>query len=82
MIKKILISGFFAVILIGSCGFSSTASVPDMSGSPGSIVQVPVEIDDASGIAGFQLTIAFDQNVLEAQQVSTGNLTDGWLIFL
>lgn len=81
MIKKILISGFFAGIVICSQGFSSTVSIPNMSGSTGSIIQIPVEIDDASGIAGFQLSLTFNENILKAMEVISGGLTDNWMIF-
>ena len=67
-------------LIVNKC-FSSVVSIPDMTGSPGSIVKIPVEIDNASGICGFQLVISFDQNILEAIQAETGILTENWLIF-
>ncbi|MCM8759082.1 MAG: cohesin domain-containing protein [Candidatus Omnitrophica bacterium] len=81
MMRKILISSVLIAMVVVLESFSATVSIPDMSGSTGSIVKIPVEIDDASGIAGFQLTLNFDESILVAQDASTGNLTDGWLIF-
>jgi len=79
MVKLVM---FFVVItILASTGFSATVSVPDTKASPSSTVQVPLEIDNASGIAGFQMTIVFDQDVLTAQQALTGTLTDDWLLF-
>jgi hypothetical protein len=72
----------FVFLLTVSVGIAATVSIPDISGGAGSTVEIPLNIDDPSGIAGFQFTLSFDSNVLQATGVSSGTLTEGWLAYI
>jgi hypothetical protein len=80
--KKIFafITALFLVVPAG-IGLTATVSIPDTTGSAGAVVQIPVEIDNPSGIAGFQFTLSFDSSVLQATGVSAGTLTENWLLY-
>ncbi len=55
-------------------------SIPNSSAAPSSTVSIPINVNQANGIAGFQLTVTFDSSVLKATGASAGNLDSGWLI--
>ena len=70
---------FLFSIVAGAAGV--TVSIPGTAVNPGTeTVQIPVNIDNATGVAGFQFTIVFDNNVLNATGAITGSLTNGWTI--
>jgi hypothetical protein len=52
--------------------------VADASGSPGAIVAVPVYLNDATGVAGADLTIVFDPTAFDVSNVALGALTGGF----
>lgn len=53
---------------------SRTLSMPTYLANPGSILEVPVMLDNASGLAGMRVQINFNPEVLELQDVSAGPL--------
>lgn len=53
---------------------SRTLSVPTYLTNPGSILEVPVMLDNAAGLAGMRVQINFNPEVLELQDVSAGPL--------
>jgi hypothetical protein len=63
-----------------SYGDGVVVSIPDSQGSPSSSVEIPVNINNAGGVAGFQFTVTFDRNVLNATGAIAGSLTSGWTI--
>ncbi|MCM8759130.1 MAG: cohesin domain-containing protein [Candidatus Omnitrophica bacterium] len=72
-----------AMILLIGCvsAFGVTVSIPNTSVNPGTAtVQIPVNIDDATGVAGFQFKINFDNTVLNATGAIAGSLTTGWTV--
>jgi len=80
--RKLLI-GVIGVLFLGFVGFSYgvTVEIPDTTVDAGTAtVEIPINIDDATGIAGFQFTVTFDSNILEATGATEGTLTDGWTI--
>jgi len=70
------------LVLLGSAvpTFGATVSMPDVYVTAGETVEVPVIIDNAAGIAGFQFTITYDAKLLEASGAVAGDLTGGWLV--
>jgi len=61
--------------------YAATVFIPkNLSGSSGSKVQIPINVDNSTGIVGFQFKITFDASVLRAQSVEAGSLTSGWLL--
>lgn len=84
MNNKKRMSKLSAMLFFAACAgfiFAATVSIPDMEGGTGATVQVPVEVDDPSGIAGFQFTVTFSGDVLEPTGVSAGTLTGEWMFF-
>lgn len=49
-------------------------SLPNYLANPGSILEVPLTLDNAAGLAAIQVQINFDPEVLELQAVATGPL--------
>lgn len=54
-----------------------TVSVPDSPGFMGHKVFLPINIDNAQDVAGFQLTIKYDPNLLTKPEVFKGDLING-----
>ncbi len=75
---------FFVVCLgllfITTSAFAGNLSIPDMSGEKGSTVEIPVNIDNAAGVAGFQMTVNYDSSVLDCTKAVPGDLTGGWSV--
>lgn len=57
-----------------SAGWAQTLSLPNYLGRPGTEVVVPLEIDDAAGLASLRATLNFDRNILELVAVRPGPL--------
>jgi hypothetical protein len=67
MERRIIITVFMAlviVILIKSNAFPVTLSIESKSGTPDQTLQVPITVDDPSGIAGASFTIEYDTSAL------------------
>ena len=75
----LLMFGFF----IKAGNATPTVSTPDVEVPKediGTGIQVPINIDDATGVAGFQFTVTFDGSVLQATGAVAGSLTTGWVV--
>ncbi|MBI1320069.1 MAG: DUF5011 domain-containing protein [Candidatus Hydrogenedens sp.] len=61
-------------------GALRTVQVASVNGTPGDLVQVPISIDDAEGVTGMNLTVAFpgDPSQLTLESVQSGALTTGF----
>lgn len=64
-----------------ACGTAATAqaesrhfSMPSYLVNPGGFLQVPLMLDNATGLAAIQVQINFDTDVVELQSVSAGSL--------
>ncbi len=77
---------FLLVLLLVKPLFSANSdvvnvSIPDMSGAPGAIVSVPVQVDDVSAkdIYSAGLKLHFNSAVLEAKSVDvSGTILESW----
>ncbi len=77
---------FFLVAALLSLTAAASAqtvdvSIPVMTDTSGAKILVPINVSDLAGLGVFSynLTLTFDQNVLDATGYSTtGTLTDGW----
>ncbi len=86
MFKKVL--RFLCLSIIVTALFAAgaranaavTVSIYNQSAASGATVEVPINVDQANGIAGFQFTVTYDSSVLKATGVSAGGLDHGWLI--
>jgi hypothetical protein len=82
MKRKFLWSGIAVVVLFLFAWISSsdavTVYVPNSMVQTGTAtVQIPIQINQADGIAGFQFALVFDPSVLQAAGWSKGSLTSG-----
>jgi hypothetical protein len=57
-----------------------TVSIPNVRGQAGGIVVVPINIDDAAGVAGADITLTFNANILTVIEVKTTLLTEGFTL--
>lgn len=55
-------------------GQAQTLSMPDYLGRPGTEVVMPLVIDQAAGLAGMRVTVNFDPNILQLENVQRGTL--------
>ena len=61
--------------------YSAVVSIPNTDGEAGATtVEIPVMVDDASGIAGFNFDITYDPLALQASGTKSGELTTGWMV--
>jgi subtilisin family serine protease len=72
--------GSQGALLRGYTYYSDTAmlNLPNTGGRPQTLVQVPVNLANVSGLAAADLTIAYSSVVLQVRQVGLGSLTPGW----
>ena len=69
------------VVAVLFCGtgatFGSVLSIPNMNANPGATIQIPGDVDDATGIAGSQFTISYNSAgaVLNCTGTLPGSLT-------
>jgi hypothetical protein len=76
---------FMALVLMVFLGFSvqafaATVSIPDTDASGDKEIVVPVKIDNAAQIAGFQFTVSYDASVLQATGAEAGDLNADWMV--
>lgn len=73
----------FIIILVWSLNArisALTLSIPDTSGYKGTSITIPIFVDTASGIAGANLILAFNPNIIEPLQVKTTDLSSDFSI--
>ena len=79
--KKSVWLGIMMFVLMSASVFGTTVSIPNTNVNPGTTtVQIPINIDNAAGVVGFQFTVTFDNSVLNATGAVAGSLTNGWLL--
>ena len=59
---------------------TTIVGIGSVEGRQGEVLKVPVTISDATGVAGFQLTITFEPSVVEVVAVRKGELTRDFLV--
>ncbi len=60
--------------------YSATLTIPNSKAAPGDQVTIPIIIDNSAGIAGIELKVEFDPNILTAVEVLTTSITSGFTI--
>lgn len=55
-----------------------TVSIPDRQSAPGVRVEIPVAVDNASGVAGIQFNITYDAAVVQFVEIKPDTATMGW----
>jgi len=62
-------------------GSNRILSVPHvLAGVTSPAIDVPVELDDPTGVAGIDFTITFDAAIVQCVDVQTTDCTSGWLL--
>ena len=78
--KKVLLALVLIFLGVTSQAFAATISVPDTNADAGGEVVIPVNVDNAKGIAGFEFNITYDASALKATGAVAGDITSGWMI--
>jgi hypothetical protein len=72
--NKRMVTILSALFLLFLCtafnAFAVNVSIPNMNADKGATVQIPINLDDAIGIAGFQFTIIYNSSVLNCTGTS------------
>lgn len=77
MFKYILI---ISLLIIPVYANAVTVSIPDKQGTADETLDIPVNIDNATNIAGADLTITFLSSILTAQAIYTADLTSSFSV--
>jgi len=79
---KLITAGMMLLILgmTQARATSRTLTLPSYQVNPGGIVEVPLTLDNASGLAAVQVQINFDPELLEFLTVSTGPLGEAFAL--
>ncbi len=64
------------LVLFAVSASAMEMSIPSLSGEPGSAVTVLVNVDEAKGIAGGNITLNYDDTILTAKEVRGTELTE------
>jgi len=83
--KKInFVEVFFVILLliavVNTKATAVTLSIPDKSGFAGATCTIPILIDDATDIAGADILLSYDPEILTALEAKTTTLTFGFII--
>jgi hypothetical protein len=78
--KKILFVFSLIFLFLSAHAFAANISIPKTNVDVGTAIEIPINIDNATGVAGFQFTITYDVSVLNATGTVVGDLTSGWMI--
>ncbi len=62
----------------GSAGV--TVTIPDTAASTSPTI-IPINVDNAAGIAGFQFKVTFNPDIVTPGTIQSGTLNAGWMIF-
>ena len=73
--KKMLLALVLVFVGLSTQAFAATISIPDTDANPGADVEVPVMVDSAAGLLGFQFAIKYDAEVLQVVGAKAGELT-------
>ena len=66
MKKNILIFATIISLFISSVAFSQSASLPDVTASPGDDISIPLTVDNMVDLEGMDIIITFDEGVIDA----------------
>ena len=69
-----LTTALLFVLAGGLTAQAATISIPEYKARPGTLVEVPLQIDSAAGIAGAHAKINFDRNLVDLLGVQRGSL--------
>ena len=78
MTRTYALYGISCIILIFAYCITAYAvemSIPSLTADAGSSITVPINVDDAKGIAGGDITLTFDKNILTAKEAKSTELT-------
>ena len=70
----------FSFVIPCSAYADALVSVPGVSGNPGEDIIIPINIDDATGVAGGTIVLTFDADILTATGAQTTSLSNGFTL--
>ncbi len=78
-IRKMGKLAVFAAVIVAAMGSQAQAaprsfSLPHYEANPGGVIEVPLSLDNAAGLAAIEVNINFNPDVLELQMVLSGPL--------
>jgi Tol biopolymer transport system component len=74
------LEGPAGVASMSAAATTRVVSLPDVTGTPGETLVVPIAAEDATGIAGGDFTVSFDPAVARALEVRKTDLTNGFFL--
>ena len=81
-VKRVVMT-VICFLFLGFASFSNavTVSIPNTEIAPGTTtVEIPINVDNATGVAGFQFRVTFNNAILQATGAKVGSLTSGWTV--
>src|SRR4030067_3542456 len=66
------------LFILSTTAFAGSLSIPNMSGEKGDVVEIPIDVNNAVSMAGFQITVNYDPAVLDCTRAVPSELTKGW----
>lgn len=78
--KKVTLLLIVLAFLLKSQTSATTISLADRHAPPGSVIKVPLNINDGAGIAGAEVVFQYDQTLLEFQDVALTSFTEQFII--
>jgi Cohesin domain len=78
--RKTMWAALVVILGLAFPAWGAHVSMPETNATAGEMVEVPVMVDNAAGIAGFQLMITYDPKMLQASGAGPGDLTGGWMV--
>src|SRR4030066_700287 len=78
--KKVVLALVVIFLGVTTHAFAANILIPDTSADAGWEVVIPVNVDNAKGIAGFEFMITYDASALKATGAVAGDITSEWMI--
>ncbi len=75
MFKRAIILLFLLCLFISKNALAVKISIPHTSAYKGALVEVPVNLDHAEALGGFQMTVTYDFTALRVSDVTSGDLS-------
>jgi Cohesin domain len=78
--KKMLLALVAVLVCFSVQAFAATVSIPDTDVSGDKDIVIPVVVDNAANITGFQFTVTYDASIFQAIGAEAGDLNADWMV--
>jgi len=78
--KKVLVVLLMVFVGLSTQAFAANISIPDTDASGDKEIVVPVTIDNAANVTGFQFTVSYDASIFQAIGAVAGDLNADWMV--